>query len=896
MQAWPLTGRAEELEVIADVFRADGPHASVVIAGSAGVGKARLAREAMAAARNCGWAVHWVAGTVAAQSIPLGAFAQWADRLEGNPLQLVSSVIAKVTASPNGAPVLVVVDDARLLDNLSAFVLHQLVLRRAATVIATLRTGAPAPDAVTALWKDGHLERLDLQPLSHTESDTLLQSAFGGPVSTACAERMWRLTRGNVLFLRQLVNQETHAGRLINRDGQWRWVGTMEMSQSLVDLVDLCIGAASEPMLEVVDLVAVAEPLELAHLIPLADATAVEDAERRGLIIVSRTTPNSVARLGHPLYGEVRLAQAGQLRLERLRGRIARAMLAADSAGAAEPVRLALLWLQSDLEPVPDVFTRAAQAAFCRLDVALAQRLAAAAVGAGAGVDAELLLAHTLSVLNRSAEAEELLESLTARTLHEPVWSAAVNLRAINLLWPMGQPATSRKVIDDALADISGSDSHPLLACRALQLAVEARPGDVLRICESIDRGQLVALPALILAWAQIIALGELGHPLKAAAISEEAVRLAAASPEAALQSVLLVVYHTEALILGGYLADVLAVAARTFEQAADVPGVAQSFAAAVSGVAALGNGELHTAVARLRRAVNEFPNRTDGGLYHFGIFYAEALAHAGDVDAAAQALAQMRRNRHPGHRHMESASLLAAAWVAAARGRTSQARALAQEAAEFARTHGQHAREVVCLQAAIQFGDQHTAARLAELAELVDGPRAGLVACWAAALADHDGDALLAVSHDLEAMGDRIAAADAAAHASREFNQQNRRGPALIASGRADRLTTSCGAITPATQAAAMPLPLTDREREIAILISQGLSNIEIAEALTLSVRTVEGHIYRACARVGTATRTELAQLISEFAPAHGSPVRTNGTDVWPTLLFPNQQATLES
>jgi len=32
------------------------------------------------------------------------------------------------------------------------------------------------------------------------------------------------------------------------------------------------------------------------------------------------------------------------------------------------------------------------------------------------------------------------------------------------------------------------------------------------------------------------------------------------------------------------------------------------------------------------------------------------------------------------------------------------------------------------------------------------------------------------------------------------------------------------------------MPLPLTDREREIATLISQGLSNIQIAEALTLS------------------------------------------------------------
>ena len=180
----------------------------MVIAGSAGVGKTRPAREAMALAAERGWAVRWVAGTLAAQSIPLGACAQWADRLEGDQLQLVSSVIAKVTASPNGAPVLEVVDDARLLDNLSACVLQQLVLRRATTVIATIRTGAPAPDAVTALWKDGHLRRLDLQPLSHGESDALLQSALGGPVSTECSERMWRLTRGNVLFLHQLSTRK----------------------------------------------------------------------------------------------------------------------------------------------------------------------------------------------------------------------------------------------------------------------------------------------------------------------------------------------------------------------------------------------------------------------------------------------------------------------------------------------------------------------------------------------------------------------------------------------------------------------------------------------------------------------------------------------------------------
>lgn len=54
MQAWPLTGRAEELEGIAGALCADGPSAGVMITGSAGVGKTRLAREAMAAAEERG--------------------------------------------------------------------------------------------------------------------------------------------------------------------------------------------------------------------------------------------------------------------------------------------------------------------------------------------------------------------------------------------------------------------------------------------------------------------------------------------------------------------------------------------------------------------------------------------------------------------------------------------------------------------------------------------------------------------------------------------------------------------------------------------------------------------------------------------------------------------------
>jgi hypothetical protein len=47
-----------------------------------------------------GFAVRQVEGTVAGQTIPLGTFANWIDRLDGQPLHLVATVISAITATP----------------------------------------------------------------------------------------------------------------------------------------------------------------------------------------------------------------------------------------------------------------------------------------------------------------------------------------------------------------------------------------------------------------------------------------------------------------------------------------------------------------------------------------------------------------------------------------------------------------------------------------------------------------------------------------------------------------------------------------------------------------------------------------------------------------------------
>lgn len=867
---WPLTGRIEELNMVIATLDGSDEGAGIVLAGHAGIGKTRLAREAATRAAELGWAVRWIAGTVAAQTIPLGAFAQWATVGEGHQLRIVSDVIAAVTESPDGSPVLVLVDDAHLLDDLSAFVLYQLVLRRAATVIVTLRSGEQAPDAITALWKDTALRRIDLQPLSRSQSDALLEQVLGGPATVSCATRLWHLTFGNVLFLRQLVVQEMYADRLVAGSGGWEWSGPLKVTGSLLELIDSQIGAISDTAGDVIDFVAIAEPLELTYLTRLTGSENVEYCEQRGLVVVSPAVGGGHhVRAGHPLYAEARRARIGSLRLARLSGQVAAAM-ATPQAGesAADPVRLGKLWLQSDLAPDIDVLMRAAQVAYTRHDIDLTSRFAEAAVAAGAGADARLLLAHTLMHSATPQRAQDILDQLSREPLPEMLRSVVGQLRAANLLWPLAQPEASWAVIDEALTSSSVEVQAEAQAFRAMQLAMSARPAEASAIGSSIDREHLGAMPTLMLAWALSIASGDLGRPDEAVAAAEAAASVTA-WPSAALQAPGSALAAVQALLLAGEVKRADALAQWAVQRWSDVPGVFRAFGAAISALALLGTGDIPGARERLRRVLSEpaVPGSRVGVHYLLVLIYLETVGHTDDMTAIAEATEMLGRHRHDAFSFLDPCAMLGTAWAAAAGGRLSQARTAAESAAECARTNGQFAWEVQCRQTAIQFGDTRQVPRLTELVGRVDGPRAQLTLRWARAVSCHEGDELSFISTEFENLGDRIAAADAAAHAAAAYRSHQKRGPALTAAARAARLIGQCGASTPATRASASPLPLTNREREIAELLPKGLTNKQIADELTLSVRTVEGNIYRACNKLGLPDRVALANLMAELS-----------------------------
>jgi DNA-binding CsgD family transcriptional regulator len=766
----------------------------------------------------------------------------------------------------------VLVDDAQLLDDLSALVVHQLALQDAASVIATVRTGEPSCDAVIALWKDGLLGRMDLQPLARNESDDLIHTVLGGPVSADCTTRMWALSRGNVLFLHHLVEHERETGRLATVDGQWQWAGTPSVSPSLTELVELQIGTVPDEVRDVVDLVAIAEPIDRGVLAALTEPEAIEATEQRGLI--ASTAATNAVYVGHPLYGEIRLSQCGQLRLRGLRGRVAVAMAQLDTA---DPLRLGLLWLESDLPPDAEILSRAANIASSRLDLPLAERLARAAYDAQASPATTLQLAYMLYLQEKAQAAEALLDTLDPHEIAAPGFVDGVTIRAANLLLPLRSPDRARAVIDAAVQLGDADRNRSLYTLRAVGQAMAAEPAATVETMSAVDYDRLDGHGRILGCAAETIALGDLGRVEDASERASAGYRELAEAPQESFHGSGLAEFQAYALLAAGYVQSADSIAEHWYRQYADLPGISRSMALAALGMTALGRGDLAAARRHLNEARAGFGGygEVSGLFYRFRILHTEILARSGDDEAAARSLVATRDSRHPTYQYVESDYLLAEAWVAAVAGRVTEAQDMSCRAAEFAHDHGQLAREVLALQTAAQFGDASGADRLAELATLVEGPRAPLAARYAHALAADAGAGLDVVSRDFEEMGDALAAADAAAQASTSHRRAGRRGSALTASARADALAKHCGdATSPALAAARVALPFTRREHEIATLLSHGLSNKDIATATSLSVRTVEGHIYQASAKAGVTTRSELSALVQQFERLETPPI----------------------
>lgn len=851
--------RATEFEAIRATLT--GPeHAGAVLIGEPGVGKTTLARRVATAV---GGNIRWVAGTESARSIPLGVFAHLVGVYTAH--DPVTFMAAAREALLDGGPTIIGVDDAHLLDQLSATLLLQLATDRAARIVATVRDGVPVPDAVTTLWKDGHLLRIHLAPFTQRQSVALVESMLGGQLEGFTADLMWESSGGNALFLRHLVEGATQAGSLRQVNGVWQLRGRAVVTSELAALLEDRVEQLPESVLRVLELLTFCEPVDLEVMAELAGEEAVEAAENGGMIRVVEDGAHLVVRYNHPLFGEVIRRRLGIATSRRLRGRLYSALERRRINSAADRIRLAELALDSDKSADLELFESAAEDAIGLANLPLGERFARAAVEHRGGVEAADLLARALLWQGHRIEAERTLASFDPAELDAVQLARWGSTRVSNLLWAMGDADRA----DEVLALVRARITQPKIALIGTGLASACAVSEN-RLADALAAaGEVMAAadaPPWAVWWASFgggLAAALMGRARDARDYAERGHRV---EPHIdGLNRFMSTHAEVLALILTGELAGAARCATEYFGYSAPGQYLAWGMSKILQGTVEVARGRFGAGIDNLEQALAALTAEGAAAwMFPARIRLAEAYSALGRTAAAAEVIADAdaRGGRHSAV--YEPQLEIARACLAAAEGTVSTAVELSLRAADAAARADQHAIEALALHTATRFGSGAVAQRLVDLADHVDGPLVRIQARHAVALAQHDGPGLDEAAADFEHLGALLSAADAAAQAATAHDRVGHRRRLLESAAHADRLAAACGgAATPALRSAAQPLPLTVREREIANLVAAGLTNRQIADRLTVSIRTVEGHLYRACTKLDVTDRESLAALL---------------------------------
>jgi DNA-binding CsgD family transcriptional regulator len=881
---WTLTGREAERETVLDAVLAEEAR-SVVIVGAPGVGRTRLAREALARAREAGRQTRWATGTSAAAAVPFGAMAHLVPPAEValDPFALLQRGMSGIRGDDaEGRPV-VVIDDAHLLDELSVTLVQQLVAADTVTFVLTVRPDGPATNQLAALWKDGAAVRLDLQPLTRRDSDRLIATMLGGDVEARTGERLWRLSCGHPLFLRELVTGGRTAGQLRPWAGLWHWTGDIRPTPRLVEIVLAELHGVPPDEHGALEVLATGETMNLEQLVMLSSREAVTALERRGLVTVDRSGRRTEARMAHPLYAEVirlRMPEAAASRIRR--------NLAAVPAQHGSPDELLRAGRAAIGDPHadPGLLTEAARCANTVLDHGLAERLARAALDAGAGIDSHLALLESVQWQGRPAEAERVAREATALV-------GSDDDRARLMLVSAAAPLRDGRGLDaePVLAQVAAATADcglrdALLATRALLAFESGRPRQAVELGTALPAATRSDGPAQPLASAAVAAgLAVAGRTAEAlAAVATGWAALQTAPPRTGVATVRLALTRAEFLALSsaGRFGELEGRAGELHSESMSGPESAfDAIAALHVGWAALEGGRLHLAVRWLGEALAGFSRRDPAGL--LGVCATQlAQAHAmlGEGATAQELLTRAASARIPAMVVFEPQMLLAEVWQVADQPPGPAAASRAQAAARLAADRGMWAIEAKMLHVAAQLGAAgEVVERLSRLAERTDSPLTGAFAEHAAGLAAGSGPRLDDVAATFEDMGGLFLAADAAAAAALAHQQAGDRRLAATSTAMATRLARAVGGPrTPALDRLAPPR-LTTREEEVARLAVDGLNNQDIAGRLVLSVRTVETHLENVYVKLGVRGRAQLEEVMpSESAARATRPRPRNG------------------
>ena len=293
------------------------------------------------------------------------------------------------------------------------------------------------------------------------------------PIDGATLHFLWESSRGNALFLRELVRHGVESGALRDGDGIWHWRGRLEPSERLHNLVAMRMGTLNDAERAALELVAVGQPLAVECLRRMDVTDLVAQLQRRGLVTSDRREQGVVA-LAHPLFGEVLRDRMPSTRRDEVQLELADALEATCDGSPSDHFRVALWRVDAGDRTRPEQ-TRVAAARALRLwEPVVAERLARAALDSGAEMEAAYLLGAALSDQNRSDEALDAFRAARSMTGSDRMRAQVATDEAGVLSHQLGRLADAERVLSDTLEQVKDPDARAILEGGRAAIVVSA--------------------------------------------------------------------------------------------------------------------------------------------------------------------------------------------------------------------------------------------------------------------------------------------------------------------------------------------------------------------------------------------------------------------------------------
>lgn len=867
-----------------------GGYGAVVVA-DAGMGKSAMAG-ALAARLESRIPVFRIHTSASLSQVPYGALAPLIADLEpqdtASPLAIMRALLKRLHPNrdakpePSAAPLLIV-DDADALDEATADLLAQLVTSGSIRILLLARRITDIPAGIANQVWEGILTRHELQPLSEDQVNELCAQVLGGPVLTGTSTDLARAGGGNPMLVLALLSETVRAGSLESRNGIWLLQEHMLPPEGrLGDLLRAQLSGLTRDERDALEIIALAEPLPAAIAFELGLHRAVDALTEAKLVRVS-SGPSRLLQPMHPLYGEVVRRLVPAARSARLRQRLLAA--AQSSRGEGSPENL-LRWVSWSLDcgaPVSDAaLIEAAYRANNAFDSAAALRLADAVKGPERALAARVQAARACYQEGHRDSAQELVDGVTEAAadlitlkmavvlrvqlhLQEELAVSGLSVLAAEWLAGVDRIESAASVTPELAADIGSSrrGGH-LLALVGRVTGGELRPAEEELNAILVEARQAGDDEAVLVAKAVLAdIMAVTGRARAAYALTREAMALLDGAGHRFMP------YHQ--FVLQRHLTALLWLGDWEGLGTAAQHGTAGVFGALVrvAGQVDLALAVMHLrtdspagAQAHLSAAIEGLRTHDSEGVLPLALGLGALIAASqGQQDLAKELLAE---EEGLGARGSAANRLLARGYAAGARTVLSMQREVPtplRELAEEAEQAGFTAVELELRTLLLTLGDSEGLSRLVKITEDCDGPQAVDAGRLARALVDQDLEALLRLGAGPAEPGFERVAERCAEEALRLARASGDR--ALLA--RVNKVFNKRHS-QPAPQTLKTGVPLlTRRERDVASLVMQGYRNAEIAERLFLSVRTIEGHIYRTFEKLGISRREDLrAELLA--------------------------------